>query len=152
MPTWAHSGWQKCLQQLLKLVIEAVLCFRSLWGKQHCPIKPVIRCQKPAVWGPWVWLYLLGGGAGGALGVCDQEWELGTENRPASSFPLLVSPEQRSWPPAFTMGLPFATSSLQVWQSAIATMPLCSPVCLFLQEGCSAWGPGHLRGRKWLGK
>lgn len=148
MPTWAHSGWQKCLQRLPKLVIQAVLFFRSVWRKQHCPIKPVIRCQKPAVWGPWVWLYLLGGGAGVALGVGDQEWELGTENRPASSLPSLVSPDQLS--PAASLHLGAAlchkfTAGLAEHHSRHA------PVCLCLQGGCSAWGPGHLRDRKWQG-
>lgn len=57
------------LYELPKLVIQAVLCLRSVWGKQYCQIELVIRRQKPAVWGPWrARLSLPGGGGWGCPG------------------------------------------------------------------------------------
>lgn len=132
----AHLGTQvggtnvcsRCFSSSFRRFLAVGLCGES----KRCSIKPAIRCQKPAEWGPRVWLYLLGGGTGGALGwvIRSGNWGQKTGQLPHSLHLSALT----STPPAAGLRheAAAATSSLRIWQSATATLPLCSPVCVLL--------------------
>lgn len=137
-----------CLRSSFRRFFALGLCGES------CQIESAIRCQKPAVWGA---------GCGPLCPeVGSEESVPGTASRPVASVLSLVSLHQLVWPShwrcPFSLGLRAgfpaseAASSLQVWQSAVATPRLRSPVCLCVcGGGHPAWGPGHPKVRKWQG-
>lgn len=137
---------------LLKLVIliEVVLCFGSLWGKQHCQIKPAIRCHKPAVCEDPGCGSLLRGGVGVLLST--RELVLGTEISPVASVLSPVSPRQPGLalavrPPFSPGGRGPASSSLRLqvfgkntWRPQPRAAP-CVPE--FIEEAAlpDSWAP-----------